>query len=165
MSSVGGNTSNAGRMIISLKPFDERTKQASEIVKDLRPELSKIPGMNTFLQVPPSIRIGGQNTKSLYQVTLMSPDSKILNLATSALAEKMKELPGLEDITTDVLSDMPQIDIHVNRDLAATIGITQDQVEQTLASAYGQRQISTIYAPSNQYRVVIGLAPKYQRGP
>lgn len=165
MSSVGGNTSNAGRLIISLKPFEERKKKADQIIKDLRPKLAKIAGINTFLQLPPSIRIGGQNTKSLYQLTLMSPDSKVLNLATAALVNKIKELPGLEDVTTDVLVGTPQIDIKVNRDLAATLGITQEQVEQTLASAYGQRQISTIYAPSNQYRVVIGLAPQYQRDP
>jgi len=165
MSSVGSGTSNAGRLIISLKPFEERKTKAEQIVKDLRPKLSKIPGINTFLQIPPSIRIGGQASKSLYQVTLMSPDTKLLGSATDDLVKKLKELPDLEDVTTDVLVGTPQIDIHVNRDLAATVGITQDQVEQTLANAYGQRQISTIYAPSNQYRVVIGLAPHYQRDP
>jgi HAE1 family hydrophobic/amphiphilic exporter-1 len=165
MSSVGGSVSNAGRMIISLKPFEERKKKADEIVRDLRPQLAKIPGITTFLQLPQSIRIGGQSTKSLYQVTLMSPDTQLLHAETSKLVTKMAELPGLQDVTTDVLAGTPQIDIRVNRDVAATLGITQDQVEQTLASAYGQRQISTIYAPANQYRVVIGLAPQYQRDP
>ncbi len=165
MSSVGGGTANAGRLIISLKPFEERTKKADQVVKELRPQLVKIPGINTFLQLPPSIRIGGQATKSAYQVTLTSPDNKQLMLATNALMDKIKELPSMEDVTTDVLVGTPQIDIKVNRDLAATVGITQEQVEQTLSSAYGQKQISTIYAASNQYRVVIGLAPKYQRDP
>lgn len=165
MSSVGGSASNAGRLIISLKPFEERKKKADQIIKELRPKLAKVPGINTFLQLPPSIRIGGQSTKSTYQVTLMSPDTKVLHLATDALANKLRDVPGLEDVNTDVRMGTPQIDIKVNRDLASTVGITQDQVEQTLASAYGQRQISTIYAPSNQYRVVIGLAPKFQRDP
>lgn len=165
MSSVGGAASNAGRLIISLKPFEERKKSADEIVKELRPKLAKVPGINSFLQIPPSIRIGGQSSKSSYQVTLMSPDTKSLYAATDALVAKLKEVPDLQDVTTDVLTGTPQIDIKVNRDRAATLGITQDQVEQTLANAYGQRQISTIYAPSNQYRVVMGLAPKYQRDP
>lgn len=165
MSSVGGAATNAGRMIVSLKPFHDRTKKADEIVKELRPKLAKVPGINTFLQIPPSIRIGGQSSKSTYQVTLMSPDTKALYSATDALVDKLKEIPDLQDVTTDVLTGTPQIDIKVNRDLAATLGITQDQVEQTLANAYGQRQISTIYAPSNQYRVVMGLAPKFQRDP
>ncbi len=165
MSSVGGAASNAGRMIISLKPFDERKKKADEIAKELKPKLAMIPGIKTFLQIPPSIRIGGQSSKSLYQVTLMSPDTKQLYAATDALQKKLQEVPDLQDVTTDVLSGTPQVDIKVNRDLAATLGITQDQVEQTLANAYGQRQISTIYAPSNQYRVVMGLAPEFQRDP
>ncbi len=165
MSSVGGSAANAGRMIVSLKPFHERTKKADEIAKELRPQLAKIPGIKSFLQIPPSIRIGGQSSKSTYQVTLMSPDTKALYAATDALVDKLKDVPDLQDVTTDVLTGTPQIDIKVNRDLAATLGITQDQVEQTLANAYGQRQISTIYAPSNQYRVVMGLAPRYQRDP
>ncbi|MDZ4835847.1 MAG: efflux RND transporter permease subunit [Candidatus Melainabacteria bacterium] len=165
MSSVGGSTSNAGRMIISLKPFHERNKKADDIAKELKPQLAKVPGIKSFLQIPPSIRIGGQSSKSLYQVTLTSPDTKLLYRATDTLVKKLQENSDLQDVTSDVLSGTPQVDIKVNRDLAATLGITQNRVEQTLANAYGQRQISTIYAPSNQYRVVMGLAPQFQRDP
>ena len=165
MSSVGGNAINAGRMIISLKPFEERKKSADQIVKDLRPKLAQIPGIKTFLQVPPSIRIGGQASKSLYQVTLMSPDTKKLYAATEKLRAALESTPELADVNTDIMSGTPQVDITVNRDRAATLNVTQDQIEQTLASAYGQRQISTIYAPSNQFKVVMGLAPEFQRDP
>lgn len=165
MSSVGGNSTNAGRMIISLKPFEERDQKADEIVKDLRPKLTQIPGINTFLQVPPSIRIGGQSSKSSYQVTLMSPQSEKLYASTEALRKKMETISEITDVTTDVQTTTPQIDIKVNRGLAAAMGITQSQVEQTLASAYGQRQVSQIYAPSNQYKVLMELESKYQRDP
>lgn len=165
MSSVGGSAINAGRMIISLKPFEERSKTADQIVRELRPKLAQIPGIKTFLQVPPSIRIGGQASKSLYQVTLMSPDTKKLYLAAEKLRAALESAPELADVTTDVMSGTPQVDITVNRDRAATLAVTQDQIEQTLASAYGQRQISTIYAPSNQFKVVMGLAPEFQRDP
>lgn len=165
MSSVGGSAINAGRMIISLKPFEERSKSADQIVRELRPKLAQIPGIKTFLQVPPSIRIGGQASKSLYQVTLMSTDTKKLYLAAEKLRAALENAPELADVTTDVMSGTPQVDITVNRDRAATLAVTQDQIEQTLASAYGQRQISTIYAPSNQFKVVMGLAPEFQRDP
>jgi HAE1 family hydrophobic/amphiphilic exporter-1 len=165
MSSVGGNAGNAGRILIALKPFEERSKKADDIVKELRPKLAKIPGINTFLQVPPSIRIGGMSSKSSYQVTLMSPEQDELYKATLALKAKMDDFKELTDVNTDIQSATPQIDIKVNRGMAAALGITQDQVEQTLASAYGQRQVSTIYAPTNQYKVLIELEPKYQRDP
>ncbi|MBX9693616.1 MAG: efflux RND transporter permease subunit [Cyanobacteria bacterium] len=165
MSSIGGTTPNAGRLIISLKPFEHRHKKAEEIVSELRPKLAMVPGIQTILQIPPSIRIGGRAAKSLYQVTLMSSNTTALYSATDALVAKLKEIPNLQDVTTDVLVGTPEIDIKVNRDVAATLGITQNQVEQSLASAYGQQQISTIYAPSNQYRVVMNLASKYQRTP
>jgi len=166
MSSVGGNnTSNAGRLIIALKPFSERSEKAEKVIHELRPKVSQVPGINTFLQVPPIIRIGGQATKSLYQVTLVSSDTKHLYSSAEALTKKLESLPGFTDVTTDIMNATPQIDIKVDRDLAATLGITQDHVEQSLASAYGQRQISTIYAPSNQYRVVVELQPKFQRDP
>ncbi len=165
MSSVGGSAGNAGRVLIALKPFEERHKKADDIVKELRPKLAQVPGINTFLQVPPSIRIGGMSSKSSYQVTLMSPEQDELYKATLALKAKMDDFKELTDVNTDIQTATPQIDIKVNRAMAAALGITQDQVEQTLASAYGQRQVSTIYAPTNQYKVLIELEPKYQRDP
>lgn len=165
MSSIGGASGNVGRLLISLKPFEERTQKADDIVKELRPQLAQIPGINTFLQIPPAIRIGGMSSKSSYQVTLMSPDQKALYKATNELKEKMDSFKELSDVNTDIQSATPQIDITVNRSMAAALGITQDQVEQTLASAYGQRQVSTIYAPTNQYKVLIELEPQYQRDP
>ncbi|MBA3857358.1 MAG: acriflavine resistance protein B [Cyanobacteria bacterium PR.3.49] len=164
MSSIGGNAGNVGRVLVALKPFEER-KKADEIVKELRPQLAQVPGINTFLQIPPAIRIGGMSSKSSYQVTLMSPEQDQLYKATLALREKMENFKELADVNTDIQSATPQIDIKVNRAMAAALGITQDQVEQTLASAYGQRQVSTIYAPTNQYKVLIELEQKYQRDP
>ncbi len=165
MSSIGGAAGNAGRVLIALKPFDERSKKADDIVKELRPKLAQIPGINTYLTIPPAIRIGGQSTKSSYQVTLMSPDEKALYKATNDLQAKLTDFPELMDVNTDIQATTPEVEIKVDRPLAAALGITQDRVEQTLASAYGQRQVSTIYAPTNQFKVLLELEPKYQRDP
>lgn len=165
MSSIGGTAGNAGRVLIALKPFDQRSEKADDIVKDLRPKLAQLPGINTYLTIPPAIRIGGQTTKSSYQVTLMSPDETALYKATNDLQAKLTDFPELMDVNTDIQSTTPEVEIKVDRPLAAALGITQDRVEQTLASAYGQRQVSTIYAPTNQYKVLLELEPKYQRDP
>jgi HAE1 family hydrophobic/amphiphilic exporter-1 len=117
----------------------------------------------------PTIRIGGQLTKSQYQFTLQSPDTKELYDAAPKLESKLRSDPRvsnlLQDVTSDLLIKNPQIDVKINRDRASTLGITAAQVEDALYTAYGARQISTIYAPANTYRVVTELQPKYQADP
>jgi HAE1 family hydrophobic/amphiphilic exporter-1 len=168
MSSIGASgpnaTGNSGRVFMPLVPRSQRPP-ADVIVQQLRPQISQIPGVRGFMQVLPTISIGGQLTKSAYQVTLQSPNIPDLYQATDALEAKMKEIGALQDVTSDLLLQSPQINVDVDRDKASALGISAEQVEETLADAYGMRQISTIYAPTNQYRVIVEVKPDAQRDP
>jgi HAE1 family hydrophobic/amphiphilic exporter-1 len=168
MSSVGAGgpnlAGNTGRMFIRLIPRDKRPG-AEEIVQGLRPQLNSIPGMKVFVQILPPIRIGGMLTKSLYQFTLQSPDIKELYHYAPLLEAKMREVPGMVDVTSDLQIKNPQVTVEIDRDRAATLGVTAHQVEDALYYAYGARQVSTIYAPNNQYWVIMELAPPFQMAP
>ena len=158
-------TSNLGRIFITLKPRSKRKLNADEVIQELRPKLTKVPGIQVFLQNPPPIRIGGQLTKSQYQITLQSPEVKELYEHVPILEAKMRELPGLQDVTSDLQIKSPQVNIKIDRDKASALGVTANQIEDALYSAYGARQISTIYTPINQYQVIIELEPRYQLDP
>jgi len=165
-SSIGAggpnSTANAGRFFIRLKPRKGRPS-AREIVEQLRPELAKVPGFRSFPQVPPVIRIGGSSTKSPYQFTMFGVDMPALYTAVPKIEAKVRTLPGLTDVTTDLQITNPQVYVKIKRDKAATLGITANQIENTLYNAYGSRQISSIYTPANQYFVVLEVAPRYQK--
>ena len=118
-----------------------------------------------FMQNLPSIRIGGQLTKSQYQFTLQSPDTGELYRSATELEGKMRALPQLQDVTSDLQIKNPQVNVDINRDKASALGITAEQMEDALYYAYGSRQVSTIYAPNNQYQVILELEPKYQMDP
>ena len=169
MSTVGAGgpnvAGNTGRIFMRLKPRATRRQSADEIIKDLRPKFAKVPGIKIFLQVPPAIRIGGQLTKSLYQVSLQSSDTEQLYKSTIEMENRLKELPDFQDVTTDLQISSPQIDVRIDRDKAAALGLTAEQVEDALSSAYGNRMISTIYAPTNQYRVIVELEPEFRVQP
>lgn len=169
MSAVGASgisvANNAGRMFMRLKPRSERKLSADEIIQELRPKVSQVPGIMMFMQNLPSIRIGGTLTKSQYQFTLQSPDTGELYRAAIGLESKMKALPQLQDVTSDLQIDNPQVNIDINRDKASALGITASQIEDALYYAYGSRQVSTIYAPNNQYQVILELEPRYQTDP
>jgi len=158
---VSGNT---GRIFIRLIPRSQRPG-AEEIIQQLRPEIAKIPGIRVFPQILPPIRIGGMLTKSQYQLTLQSPDIKDLYHYAPLLEDKMRTLPGLQDVTSDLQIKNPQVNVEINRDKASTLGVTAQQIEDTLYYAYGSRQISTIYAPNNEYDVIMELEPRYQMDP
>jgi HAE1 family hydrophobic/amphiphilic exporter-1 len=169
MSAVGASgisvANNAGRMFMRLKPRSERKLSADEIIQELRPKVSQVPGIMMFMQNLPSIRIGGQLTKSQYQFTLQSPDTGELYRSAIELEGKMRALPELQDVTSDMQIKNPQVNIDINRDKASSLGITAQQIEDVLYYAYGSRQVSTIYAPNNQYQVILELEPKYQTDP
>ncbi len=137
----------------------------NEIMQRWRPMLAKIPGIQSFLQNPPLIRIGGQLTKSQYQYTLQSPDTKDLYENAPKLEAELRKSAILQDVTSDLLMKNPQVNIEINRDKAAKLGVTATQIEDALYTAYSARQISTIYAPNNAYRVVMELKPEYQADP
>lgn len=168
MSSVGASgpnvAGNTGRLFIRLIPRNQRPG-VEEIIQQFRPQLATVPGIRAFMQNLPPIRLGGMLTKSLYQLTLQSPDIKDLYNYAPLLEAKVRTLPGLIDVTSDLQIKNPQVNVVINRDKAATLGVTAQQIEDALYYAYGSRQISTIYAPNNEYDVIMELEPRFQEDP
>ncbi|MBS1873808.1 MAG: efflux RND transporter permease subunit [Acidobacteria bacterium] len=160
---VGGP--NFGRMFMHLVPRKQRDKNADEMINVLRPKLNQFPAMRVFLQNPPSIRIGGQLTKSLYQYTMQGPNIDELYRSAQDFEKEMVKLDGLMDVTSDLQIKAPQATVVIDRDRASAMGVTADQIENALYDAYGPRWISTIYAPNNQYKVLIETLPQYQAAP
>jgi len=169
MSAVGAGgpnvAGNSGRLFLRLKPRDQRDLSVDQLIEKLRPRLNSVPGIQAFLQNLPPIRFGGMLTKSLYQLTLQSPDTEELYKYAPLLEARMRALPGLQDVTSDLQIKNPQVTVDIERDQAAALGVTAHQVEDALYNAYGSRQISTIYAPNNQYKVILELEPRYQMDP
>ncbi|MGB7350338.1 MAG: efflux RND transporter permease subunit, partial [Candidatus Acidiferrales bacterium] len=160
-----GNVAVIGALVHAIRPLYERHMTISDIMREMEPKLNTIPGLRVYLQNPPSIRIGGQLTKSLYQYTLVSPDTDQLYKYAQVMNDKMKQLPGLIDVTTDLQIKSPQANINIDRDKALALGVSPQQIEDALDTAYGQRWISTIYAPTNEYWVIMELEPQYQEDP
>ena len=169
MSSVGASgsstTGNAGRLFIRLTPRGERRLSADQVIQELRPKLAEVPGMRVFLQNLPTISIGGQLTKSQYQYTLQGADTKELYRWAPSIESKLRTLPGFRDVTSDLQIASPQVTVEIDRDKASALGVTADQIERALGNAYGSRQVSTIYTPTNQYWVIMELEPRYQQDP
>ena len=167
MSSVGsrGATavgSNTGTLFIKLVPRSVRKVSVEAVIQDLRGQLAQVAGLRCFLQNPPPIRIGGQLTKSQYQYTLQAPDTESLYEAAPALAAELAKLPGLQDVTTDLQLKNPQATLRIDRDRAASLGVSPERIELALSQSFGSRQISTIYTPTNSYQVIIELAAEFQ---
>ena len=160
-----GNVAVVGWALHAAKRLFEHHMTIPDVMQEMQPELNTIPGLRVFLQNPPPIRIGGQQTKSQYQYTLVSPKTDELYKSAQILADKMKQLPGLQNVTTDLQIKNPQININIDREKAQVVGVTPQQIENALYTAYGQRQISTIYAPNNEYWVILELEPQYQLDP
>jgi HAE1 family hydrophobic/amphiphilic exporter-1 len=164
MSSVGaGNRSmNQGSLTIRLKPRSQRP-QVEQVIQELRPKLAAVPGMNVFLRNDPPIRIGGMMSKALYQFTLQETNTEELFNVSQDFTARMRGLPGLLDVSSDLQIKNPQVNVMILRDKASSLGVTASRIEDVLYSAYGQRQVSTIFAPNNQYRVILENMPQYQR--
>jgi HAE1 family hydrophobic/amphiphilic exporter-1 len=160
-SSSGGNTA---RGYATLKDRKHRPS-AEKIVQMVRAETAGIPGVRVFPTVPPSIRIGGRGSSSVYQYTLFGSDLSELYRVTPGFLEKVREIPGMIDVNSDLLVTSPQLIVDIDRDKASSLGISAQQVEDALYSAFGSRQVSTIYTPTNQYNVILELEEKYQRDP
>ncbi len=169
MSSIGAGgmsvSGNQGRLFLRLKPRSERKLHVDKIIQQLRPRLAQVPGIQSFPQNPPPIRVGGTLTKSLYQLTLQSPDTNELYEYAPKLEARLRELPQLQDVTSDLQVKNPQVNVEIDRDKASALGITADQVENGLSMAYSALQVSTIYAPNNQYQVIMQVQDEFQRDP
>jgi hydrophobic/amphiphilic exporter-1 (mainly G- bacteria), HAE1 family len=169
---VGGSglTGNTGRIFMKLKPRSERPLSADELIRELRPKLARVPGIRVSLQNPPVIRVGGRLSRSLYQFTLQSPDATELYRHAASFEEKLRALPDMRDVGSDLQLKNPQLQVVIDRDKMATMGITAQgisprQVEEAFWNAYATRQITTINTPNNQYQVIVELDPKFQNDP
>ncbi len=156
---------NSGSLLVLLKPRSQRKQDVDAVIEELRPKLASVSGIRVFLQNPPSVSIGGQVTRSPYQLTLQGSDRAELARYTEALEAKVKTLPGLVDVTTDLQNRNPQLAVTIDRDKASALGLTASQVEDALNNSYGTRQVSTIYTPTNEYQVILELLPEYQTNP
>ncbi len=166
LSSVGGggraNTGNNGRLIIRLKSRSERP-HVDDVMRELQRESSQIPGMQVFFRNPPPINIGGVRSSSSYQVTLQSADIVELYSAARSFEAKLREVPLVDGVTSDLQIGNPQVSVDIDRERASSLGVSAGQIERALYNAYGSRQVSTIFTQANQYWVIMELKPEYQR--
>jgi HAE1 family hydrophobic/amphiphilic exporter-1 len=160
-----GKTPVVDSVIRFIRPVFEHHMNINDVMLELRPKLKKIPGIKVFLQNPPAIRIGGQQSKSLYQFTLSSPQIGPLYENAQKLEQRMQGLPGLTAVTSDLQIQNPQANVVVDRDKASALGVTPQQVEDALYSAYGQRLVSPIYTSNNEYWVVMDVQKQFQEDP
>ena len=157
-------TLNLGRMIVTLKPLAERVP-AEEVIQQLRPKLTGIPGFKVYLQNIPIIRIGGQLTKTQYQYTLQDTNTKELFAFVPKMVEAISKLQGFQDVTSDLLIATPEVDVKIDRDAASATGVTAAQIENALYTAFGPAQVSTIYTSIDQYWVQMQVDPTRQGDP
>jgi HAE1 family hydrophobic/amphiphilic exporter-1 len=163
---AGGNSPvNQGRFFLHLKPRSERKLTPEQVIEELRPKLATVPGMRTFMTNPPLVRIGGQQTRALYQFTLQSTDLNTLYSSAADFEKRMRTLPGLSDVNSDLQIASPMLSVDIDRNRASALGVTEDQIESALNDAYGQPQISTIYTQVDSYYVILEVKPEYQRNP
>jgi HAE1 family hydrophobic/amphiphilic exporter-1 len=161
---VPRTTNNQGIIVARFGPIGDRP-HVDVVAEHLRPVVNKIPGIAVYMQNPPLIRIGGQLTKGSYQFTLQSPDTQNLFIAAPKLEAALRRSNLLQDVNSDLLMKNPQINVDIDRDKASSLGVTANQVEDALYTAYSSRQISTIYAPNNAYWVIMEVLPQYQEDP
>lgn len=159
------STSNAGRIFMCLKPTTERKLAMDGVMEEMQAKMAKVPGIKCYLQNPASLRMGGQNTKGIYQLTLQSTDFNSLTRGCFMLLDKLRANPKLIDVNTDLQVKNPQANVEIDREKAYSLGISARQIDDTLSFAYGSSQISTIYTPKDQYKVVFEVAPKFYRSP
>jgi HAE1 family hydrophobic/amphiphilic exporter-1 len=171
VSTIGGSEAstlggpNLGQIVVHLKPRSSRKEYANDIIEKLRPQVAEVAGIEVYMQNPPTVRIGGQVSKSLYQYSIQSPDRKVLYATAQKLRKALEGVAGLADLTSDLEVTSPQIDVDIDRDKAAALGVNAGQIENAFYDAYGPRWVSTIYAPVNEYKVLIELLPQYQADP
>ncbi|MCC6210070.1 MAG: efflux RND transporter permease subunit [Burkholderiales bacterium] len=167
MSFVGASSfnpaMNSGRITIALKPYGQR-KPADQVVRELRPKLARVVGLKTFPQNVPTIRIGSL-TKSAYQYVLQGANSELLYQWAPRIEQRLRTLPGIVDVSSDLQIARPQVNVEIDREKAAAVGVSPQAIENTLGFAFGSPQVSTIYTATNQYWVILELEPRYQRDP
>jgi len=162
---TGGGQRNSGFMYITLKPLAERKMSADQVIARLRPKLARVPGAKLYLQSVQDIRMGGRSSGAMYQYTLQSDDLTELRLWEKRIRDALSDLHELTDVNTDEQDRGLQTTVTFNRDTASRMGITPGTIDTTLNNYFGQRQVSTIYNPLNQYRVIMEAAPVNWQSP
>jgi HAE1 family hydrophobic/amphiphilic exporter-1 len=164
---AGGRNSggNSGTIFIGLKPFGQRKLSADDVINELRPKVSREPGLRVILQNPPSLNVGGGFGRSTYQVTLQASSTSDLADAAPLLEKKMREMPSLQDVNSNLQINTPQINVEIDRQQAASHNVTIAQIQTALGDAFGSRQVSTIYTPTNEYQVILEAKPEFQKDP
>ena len=170
MSSAGNRGNNAsggntGTIFMRLKPRGERKSTVDQVIQRLRAKLLLVPGILAFPQNPPPIRLGGQLTQAQYQFTMQASDTKDLYAKAPEMEKQMRGVRGLTDVVSDLQLANPTAYLTIDRDRAASLGISPEKIETALYTAYGSRQVSTIFSPNNEYQVIMELLPQFQRDP
>ncbi|MDB4988421.1 MAG: Cobalt-zinc-cadmium resistance protein CzcA, partial [Myxococcaceae bacterium] len=162
---MGGSGVNTGNMFASLKPLGVRKASADEIIARLRPKLGRVLGATLFLQSPQDVRIGGRAARTQYQYTVQDADLAELRIWAPRVFESFRKLPQLKDVATDQQTAGLSLEITIDRDMAARLGVTPQAVDDALYSAYGQRQVATLFTERNQYRVILEVKPEFAKDP
>jgi multidrug efflux pump len=162
---TGGSRPGGGFMFINLKPASQRTDKGNAVIARLRPQLAQVTGISLFLNPVQDLRMGGRASNSTYQYTLKSDNVADLKLWATRLADAMKQQPELTDVDTDQQENGVESYVQVDKDTASRLGITSRDVDNALYNGFGQRQVATIYGDLNQYKVIMGVAPKFTRSP
>jgi hydrophobic/amphiphilic exporter-1 (mainly G- bacteria), HAE1 family len=164
---TGGNffgpSGASGRIMVNLKPRRQRVATVVDIVNRLRPKFNVFPGLRVFASIPQAIRVGGRMQKSAYDFTMYGPDTQQLYALAPQFERIVARLPGLQDVSSDLQIRTPRVNIILDRDRAAALNLNWINVSNTLYDAFGPRLASTIYSPTNQYRVLLELQPEYQK--
>jgi multidrug efflux pump len=163
--SGSGTTRNTGRVFIQLKPLDQRGVSATQVINRLRGKLSHVPGATLYLQPVQDVRIGGRRSNAQFQFTLEGDNLKELSEWSRRILQELRSLPQLADVNSDEQNRGLMAQLTIDRATASRLGITQSMIDNTLYDAFGQRQVSTIYTPLNQYHVVMGVEPRYWQRP
>jgi multidrug efflux pump len=162
---TGGGATNSGFVFISLKPLSQRNVSADQVIGRLRGKLSQVPGASLFLQAVQDFRVGGRQSNAQYQYTLQADTTDELNTWGPKILAAMQALPELRDVSSDQQTKGLEADLVIDRATASRLGINASQIDNTLYDAFGQRQVSVIYNPLNQYHVVMEVAPQYWQSP
>ncbi|MGZ5908668.1 MAG: efflux RND transporter permease subunit [Reyranella sp.] len=163
----GGPTAtlNQGRVFIALKPASQRDASADQVISRLRPQLARIQGITLYMQAAQDITIGARLTKTQYQYTLTDADSTELAHWSAIFVDKIKGIPGVIDVASDQANGGPMLNVTVNREVASSFGILPSTIDNALDDAFGQRIVSTIFTPLNQYHVILEVDPRFQYSP
>ena len=156
-------TPNSGRIQINLKPLDQRSETASQIIRDLQPELAKVPGITLYMQPVQDLTVENRTSRTQFQYAMEAADARELATWSARLLEKLRRYPELRDVATDQMNNALKANLVIDRDTASRLGVLPQGIDDTLYDAFGQRQVSTMFTQSNQYHVVLEVGSQFRQ--